>query len=38
MKKERENLLGIGKNPPHRNIKQTKGKTVFSLYAAKPSN
>ena len=38
MKKERENLLGIGKNPPHRNYKQTKGKIVFSLYAAKLSN
>ena len=38
MKKERENLLGIGKNPPHRNIKQTKGNILFSFYAAKPSN
>jgi hypothetical protein len=37
MKKERENLLGIGK-PPHRNYKQTKGKILFSFYAAKLSN
>jgi hypothetical protein len=31
MKKERENFVGDWKNPPHRNYKQTKGKTLFSF-------